>query len=103
MPRQHRSSATTPCSNSCQSVSCISQAREYRTTSPTRQSGSAFPIGKSAAREPPSTCTSSKYAELARDQLPLAPIARWTFHRGGGGRDCHACLAFSQHTRDRPV
>src|SRR5262245_31325729 len=49
MPRQHPSSATTPCSNCCQLASCISQARESRTTSPTRRSASAFPCGNSAA------------------------------------------------------
>jgi C-terminal domain on Strawberry notch homologue len=51
MPRQHPSSATTPCSNCCQSASCISRAREFRTTSLTRRGASASPFGNSALRE----------------------------------------------------
>ena len=50
-PRRHRPSATTPCSNSCRSASCISRARESRTTSPTRRSGSVLPFGSSLAHE----------------------------------------------------
>src|SRR6267143_1801812 len=45
------------CLNCYRLASCISRARESRTTSPTRRSGSALPFGNSAARDadPPSS------------------------------------------------
>src|SRR5215831_13122039 len=85
-PRPHHSSATTPCSNSCRSASCISRARESRTTSPTRRSDSASPFGGSAAHERRLAACLHCPGGFASPQLRLVSIPYQDLRRGGGGR-----------------
>src|SRR5579872_7245079 len=87
MPRQHPSSATTPCSKCCQSASCIFRARESRTTSPTKRSGLASPSGNSAANS--RHFLRHHLGGVALPQLRLVSLPYPNLRRGGGGRRDH--------------
>src|SRR5262245_50056902 len=87
MPKRHHSSETTPCSNSCRSVSCTSLAQESRTTSPTRPGGSASPFGSSAARERRSLPLPDAARRSCVAATLLVSILCPTLRRGGERRD----------------